>query len=147
MPAPLSLFRPLLVAALGLVAAAAAPLARAADNVYWSVGAAAPGVSVGVSNTRPYQIQAAPVYVQPAPVYVQPAPLYVPPPMYAYPQPVYTPPRVVYSSPVYVMQPAYLAYCSERPLYVEPCYQVSDRQREMGATPTRTPPPGRGPRG
>lgn len=37
----------------------------------------------------------------------------------------------------YVMQPAYLAYCSERPLYVEPCYQVSDRQREMGATPTR----------
>jgi predicted O-linked N-acetylglucosamine transferase (SPINDLY family) len=38
----------------------------------------------------------------------------------------------------YVMQPAYLAYCSERPLYVEPCYQVSDRQREMGATPTRS---------
>ncbi len=112
MPAPLSLFRPLLVAALGLVAAAAAPLARAADNVYWSVGAAAPGVSVGVSNTRPYQIQAAPVYVQPAPVYVQPAPLYVPPPMYAYPQPVYTPPRVVYTPPP--------VYTAPQVVYVQP---------------------------
>lgn len=37
----------------------------------------------------------------------------------------------------YVMQPEYLAYCSERPIYIEPCYQVSDRQRPMAATPTR----------
>jgi len=37
----------------------------------------------------------------------------------------------------YVMQPDYLKYCSERPLYIGPCYQVSDRKRPMGAPPTR----------
>ncbi len=37
----------------------------------------------------------------------------------------------------YVMQPEYLRYCSERPLYLNTCYQVSDRQREIGAPPTR----------
>lgn len=37
----------------------------------------------------------------------------------------------------YTMQPAYLPYCSERPIYIEPCYQVSDRQRPMAPTPTR----------
>ncbi len=37
----------------------------------------------------------------------------------------------------YVMQGDYLRFCSERPIYIGPCYQVSDRQRAMGATPTR----------
>ncbi|MBH9552884.1 acetylglucosamine transferase [Inhella sp. 4Y17] len=37
----------------------------------------------------------------------------------------------------YVMQPEYLRYCSEQPIYIQPCYQVSDRQRPMGAPPTR----------
>ncbi|MBN8504594.1 MAG: acetylglucosamine transferase [Burkholderiales bacterium] len=37
----------------------------------------------------------------------------------------------------FVMQSDYLPYCSERPIYVEPCYQVSDRQREMGKPPRR----------
>jgi predicted O-linked N-acetylglucosamine transferase (SPINDLY family) len=37
----------------------------------------------------------------------------------------------------YVMPPELLPYCTERPIYVPHCYQVSDRQREVGAKPTR----------
>ena len=37
----------------------------------------------------------------------------------------------------FVMPEALRPYCSEQPLYVPTCYQVSDRQREIGATPTR----------
>jgi len=37
----------------------------------------------------------------------------------------------------FVMPPELLPYCTEKPLYVPHCYQVSDRQREVGATPTR----------
>lgn len=37
----------------------------------------------------------------------------------------------------YVMPPQLLPYSSERPIYVPNCYQVSDRKREVGATPTR----------
>jgi len=37
----------------------------------------------------------------------------------------------------FVMPEALLPYCTERPLYVPHCYQVSDRQREIGARPTR----------
>ncbi|SEL44060.1 Predicted O-linked N-acetylglucosamine transferase, SPINDLY family [Roseateles sp. YR242] len=37
----------------------------------------------------------------------------------------------------FVMPPEYLAYCSEKPIFLPHCYQVSDRQREVGATPTR----------
>jgi predicted O-linked N-acetylglucosamine transferase (SPINDLY family) len=37
----------------------------------------------------------------------------------------------------YVMPPELLRYCTERPLYLSHCYQVSDRQREVGATPKR----------
>jgi predicted O-linked N-acetylglucosamine transferase (SPINDLY family) len=37
----------------------------------------------------------------------------------------------------YVMQPDYLKYCSEKPIYLNACYQVSDRKRPMGAAPTR----------
>lgn len=72
-------------AALGLAALGASGLAQARDNVYWSLGVeAAPGVSVGLSNTRPVVVAPAPIIVaQPAPVYVAPAPVYVAP------QPVY----------------------------------------------------------
>lgn len=37
----------------------------------------------------------------------------------------------------FVMPPEYLPYCSERPIYLPNSYQVSDRQREVGAMPTR----------
>ncbi|MFZ2991167.1 tetratricopeptide repeat protein [Ideonella sp.] len=37
----------------------------------------------------------------------------------------------------YVMPEALLPYCSEKPMYVPHCYQVSDRQREIGAKPNR----------
>ena len=68
-------------AAVGVVAlAAVGTAAQARDNVYWSVGVdAAPGVSIGVGNTRPVVVAPAPVYVAPAPVYVAPRPVYVAP--------------------------------------------------------------------
>jgi predicted O-linked N-acetylglucosamine transferase (SPINDLY family) len=37
----------------------------------------------------------------------------------------------------YVMPPELLPYCTERPIYLPHCYQVSDRQRDVGLTPTR----------
>ena len=37
----------------------------------------------------------------------------------------------------FVMPPELLPYMTEKPLYVPHCYQVSDRQRESGAVPTR----------
>lgn len=37
----------------------------------------------------------------------------------------------------YVMPPELLPYCTERPLYLPHCYQVSDRQREVAPKPTR----------
>jgi predicted O-linked N-acetylglucosamine transferase (SPINDLY family) len=37
----------------------------------------------------------------------------------------------------FVMQPDYLPYCTERPIYLPNSYQVSDRQREVGSPPTR----------
>ncbi len=37
----------------------------------------------------------------------------------------------------FVMQPEYLPYCTEKPIYLEHCYQVSDRQREVAPPPTR----------
>lgn len=90
--------------ALGLAALAAAGSARAGD-VYWSIGVAQPGVSLGFSNAPPVYAPAyaQPVYVQPAPVYVQPAPVYVQPrPVYAPPAPVYYRPQVAYvPAPVY----------------------------------------------
>jgi predicted O-linked N-acetylglucosamine transferase (SPINDLY family) len=37
----------------------------------------------------------------------------------------------------FVMPPELLPYCTERPIYLPHCYQVSDRQRAVGAMPTR----------
>lgn len=88
------------LAAIAFVAlAAAGSAAQARDNVYWSVGVdAAPGVTLGVSNTRPVVVAPAPIYVAPQPVYVAP-------------QPVYVAPRPVYvSRPVVLVEPAPVYY-------------------------------------
>ena len=92
------LFRPL--AAVAFVALAAAGSAvQARDNVFWSVGIdAAPGVSVGVGNTRPVVIAPQPVYVAPQPVYVAPQPVYLAPRPVVVSRPV-----MVVEEPVYVM--------------------------------------------
>jgi predicted O-linked N-acetylglucosamine transferase (SPINDLY family) len=37
----------------------------------------------------------------------------------------------------FVMPPALLPYCTEKPIYLPHCYQVSDRQREVAPMPTR----------
>ncbi len=37
----------------------------------------------------------------------------------------------------YVMPPELLPFCSEKPIYLPHCYQVSDRQRVVGAAPQR----------
>jgi len=37
----------------------------------------------------------------------------------------------------FVMPEAYLPYCTEQPIYLDHCYQISDRQRQVGAEPTR----------
>lgn len=98
-----------LAAGLGLATLAAAGAARA-DNVQWSLGISAPGVSLAVSEGghrhAPRVVVAPPVYVQPAPVYVQPAPVYTrPAPVYVRPAPVFVqPPVVVHQPPVWVAQ-------------------------------------------
>lgn len=38
----------------------------------------------------------------------------------------------------FVMPEEYLPYCTERPIYLEHCYQVSDRQREVAPRPERS---------
>jgi predicted O-linked N-acetylglucosamine transferase (SPINDLY family) len=38
----------------------------------------------------------------------------------------------------FVMPPALLPYCTERPIYLPHCYQVSDRQREVAPRPERS---------
>ena len=37
----------------------------------------------------------------------------------------------------FTMPPEYLPLCTEKPIYLPHCYQVSDRQREVGPTPDR----------
>lgn len=79
------------VASVALAALATASVAQARSDVFFSIGAnLAPGVSLGVSNVRPYYpapvyVQAAPVYYQPAPVYYEPAPVYYQPAVYLAP--------------------------------------------------------------
>ena len=90
-------------AGVALAAMGTASVAQARSDVFFSIGAnIAPGVTLGVSNARPYY--AAPVYYQPAPVYYQPAPVYYQPtPVYYEPSPVYYQPSVYVSpAPIYV---------------------------------------------
>ncbi|MGN6826231.1 O-linked N-acetylglucosamine transferase, SPINDLY family protein [Paucibacter sp. M5-1] len=37
----------------------------------------------------------------------------------------------------FVMPPDYLSFCTERPIVLDHCYQISDRQREVGPVPSR----------
>jgi hypothetical protein len=96
------------IMAVGAAALGATGVAQANNNVFWSVGVAAPGVQVGVANGPQYYPQVAPVYVQPAPVYYQPAPVYVQPaPVYYRPAPVYYRPAPAYYRTVAWNQPGY----------------------------------------
>lgn len=89
-----NVLRPARVMALAVASAGvwalsgAASLAQARDDVYWSIGVNSPGVSVGVTNTRPVAVYPAPVIVHSPPPVV-----YGPPPV------VYAPPPVIYSPP------------------------------------------------
>lgn len=95
----LKLSRSLAVAAI-VAAGAMGTAAQARDNVYWSVGIdAAPGVSIGVGNSRPVYVAPQPVYVAPQPVYVAPQPVYVAP------RPVYYAPPAAYYGPTYYGHP------------------------------------------
>jgi len=77
-------------AALALAAMSFAGSAQARDDVFWSVGVGAPGVSLNMSNAGPVFMQAQPVYFQPAPIYYQPRPVLVRPvPIYLQRQPLY----------------------------------------------------------
>jgi hypothetical protein len=59
------------MATAGFLSAGFMGLAQAND-VHWSVGVASPGISIGVTNSRPVVVVPAPVYVQPQVVYAQP---------------------------------------------------------------------------
>lgn len=77
-------------ATLAIAALVFADSAHARDNVYWSVGVGAPGVSLNVGNAGPVYMPAQPVYFEPEPIYYRPSPVYVrPAPIYVQPLPVY----------------------------------------------------------
>lgn len=82
--------------AAGALALAALGSSAHARDVHWSVGIhAAPAVTLGVGNVRPWVV-APPVYYAPAPMYVQPQPVY-----HVQPQPIY-----YVQPPVYYVEPA-----------------------------------------
>lgn len=70
--------------------------ARGNDDVYWSIGVGAPGVSVGVSNAPPVVVHQRPIYVEPRPVYVERRPVVIHQP-YPYVRQVVVPRPVYYS--------------------------------------------------
>ena len=85
-----SVFLAGVTATLALAAMSFADSAHARDNVFWSVGMGAPGVSLSVGNAGPGYMEAQPVYIQPEPIYYQPRTVYVrPAPVYVQPLPVY----------------------------------------------------------
>ena len=91
-----STYRRAAAAALAVAAFGVAGVAQARDNIFWNVGIdAAPGVTLGVGNTRPVVVAPAPLYVAPQPVYVAPQPVYVRPAPVYYAEPVYVGPRGV----------------------------------------------------
>src|ERR1035437_6530778 len=71
-----SVFLAGVTATLALAAMSFADSAHARDNVFWSVGMGAPGVSLSVGSAGPAYMQAQPVYVQPEPIYYQPRPAF-----------------------------------------------------------------------
>ena len=89
------------MAALAVAALGFAGSAQARDGVFWSVGVASPGVSIGMTNNRPVYVSPAPVYVMPSPAYVQPAPVYL------QQSPLFISPQVVYVQPGQVYQPGW----------------------------------------
>ena len=92
------------LAFIGAAGLAASGGAQARDNVFWSIGIASPGVSIGVANAAPVYVQPAPVYVQPAPVVVQrPVAVYAPPPVVYRPAPVVVEP-IGWVPPGYVVR-------------------------------------------
>ena len=100
---PLSSLR----AAAAVLSLAAAGAAQAGD-IHWSIGVhAAPGVTIGVGNSRPVVVAQAPVVVYPAPVVThRPPVVYAPAPVYVRPAPVYVRPApVVYAPPVVYVHP------------------------------------------
>lgn len=77
-------------ATLAIAALVFADSAQARDNVYWSVGVGAPGVSLNLGNAAPAYGYAQPAYFEPEPIYYRPRPVYVrPAPIYVQPLPVY----------------------------------------------------------
>jgi hypothetical protein len=84
-------------ASLAIAAVGIATVAHAGGNVQFSVGAAVPGVAIGMTNAPVYYPR--PVY---APYYVPPAPVY-----YAPPPVVYVPPAPVYYGTYYGAAPVY----------------------------------------
>lgn len=100
-PKPSSSQRSAGAAALAVAALAFTGSAQARDDLSWSIGVASPGVSIGVSNSRPVFVAPAPIYVQPAPIYMRPSPIFV------QPGPFFMPPQVVYVQPAPVLQPGW----------------------------------------
>jgi hypothetical protein len=95
-------YRPLAAAAL-VALAAVGTAAQARDDVHWSLGVqAAPGVTLGVGNTRPVVVTPAPVYVAPQPVYMAPRPVIVTPA----PAVVVRPAPIIYEE-TYVVRPGH----------------------------------------
>lgn len=95
-------------AVLAGLAGAGLGVAQARDNIYWNVGVdAAPGVTVGVGNSRPVVVQQAPVYVQPQPIYVAPQVAYPREYYYVQPAPVYVRPAPVYQTGYYYGPPGH----------------------------------------
>lgn len=77
-------------ATLAMAALVFADSAQARDNVYWSMGVGAPGVSLNVGNAGPVYGQVQPAYFEPEPIYYRPSPVYVrPASIYVQPLPVY----------------------------------------------------------
>jgi hypothetical protein len=95
-----------------------------ANDVHFSVGVHAPGVSLGISNGG-YGYQRPPVYYAPPPVY------YSPPPVYYAPPPVYhrgVRPVVVVPPPIYYERPSNRRHWDER----RHRHDRDDRRRHNG---------------
>lgn len=102
--------RALTLAALAAGAWALSATQAHANDVHFSVGVHAPGVSLGISNGG-YGYHRPPVYYAPPPVY------YSPPPVYYAPPPVYhrgVRPVVVVPPPIYYERPSNRRHWDER---------------------------------